>query len=70
MFGDTINTAARMEQTGMPGKIHISPDTAALLSAAGKDEWITSRDDGTLSLSLNQIYPLLSHAFAILFFAI
>ncbi len=40
-----MNTAARMESTGAPGKIQISQDTADLLVAAGKSHWLTARED-------------------------
>ena len=36
LFGDTMNTAARVESTGMPGRVQISKTTADFLAAAGK----------------------------------
>lgn len=46
LFGDTMNTAARMEQNGVRNKIHISQDTADRLVAGGKAKWVTQREDG------------------------
>jgi class 3 adenylate cyclase len=46
LFGDTMNTAARMEHTGLRDRIQVSQETADLLIAAGKLAWVTPRDDG------------------------
>ena len=45
LFGDTVNTAARLESTGDGNQIHISSATAELLTKFGKGHWIKERQD-------------------------
>jgi class 3 adenylate cyclase len=49
LFGDAMNTAARMEHTGSRDRIQMSQETADLIVAAGKATWITPREDGKCS---------------------
>jgi class 3 adenylate cyclase len=44
LFGDTMNTASRLETTGMPNRVHISTATMELLSEAGKAHWARPRE--------------------------
>jgi 3'5'-cyclic nucleotide phosphodiesterase/Adenylate and Guanylate cyclase catalytic domain len=45
LFGDTMNTASRIESTGVANRIHTSQETAELILDAGKGSWLTQRED-------------------------
>eukprot|EP00980_Cylindrotheca_fusiformis_P017801 scaffold5620_cov83-Cylindrotheca_fusiformis.AAC.1 len=48
LFGDTMNTAARMESTSARSRIQVSQVTAELLLAAGNSAWIAPRQNKIL----------------------
>ena len=45
LFGDSMNTAARIETTGIKGRIHLSQSTADALLAMGKEKWFYAREE-------------------------
>jgi class 3 adenylate cyclase len=45
LFGDTMNTTARIESSSQPGKIHISSEAAEFLVKDGKGDWLEKRVD-------------------------
>ena len=49
LFGDTMNTASRMESTGQAGKIQVSEVTANLIAKAGNHDWLIKRK-GTVTV--------------------
>lgn len=44
-----MNTASRMESTGLPNRIQVSQETADLLESAGKGGWLTQREDKVIA---------------------
>lgn len=55
LFGDTVNKASRIETSGMPGRIHLSKETADLLIARGKGHWVQKREDAVSLKGLGNV---------------
>ena len=61
LFGDTVNTAARMESTGQKGCIHASEQTAGHLIAMGKGNWVIPRVEKIYAKGKGKIHVLLAY---------
>jgi hypothetical protein len=62
LFGDTVNTAARMESLGIKSRIHISQETANLLVEAGKSRWVEPREELVTAKGKGQLQTYWLHA--------
>jgi len=55
LFGDTMNTASRIESTSSKNKIHVSQQAAELIKEAGKGSWIQPRGEPILAKGKGQL---------------
>jgi len=55
LFGDTMNTTARIESTCEVGRIQMSKETASHLVKSGKEQWITKREGGVMAKGKGQM---------------
>jgi class 3 adenylate cyclase len=61
LFGDTVNTAARMESTGQRDQIQLSATTADLVTKAGKGHWIRAREEKVLAKGKGELQTYWFH---------
>jgi hypothetical protein len=55
LFGDTMSTASKMESSGKAGRIHVSKETANLLIAGGKGDWLQETGETIVATGRGEI---------------
>ncbi|KAG2439339.1 hypothetical protein HXX76_004698 [Chlamydomonas incerta] len=56
LFGDTVNTASRLESTGVPGRVQIAEETYALLPDEERRTWVSRGPVEMKGKGLKQTY--------------
>lgn len=67
LFGDTVNTASRMESHGEPLKIHVSPFTKRLLDIMGG---FLLQERGEVSMKVREFFVIHRRCLHICVFAL
>lgn len=61
LFGDTMNTCARIESTGVCNKIQLSQETVDRLTVHGKGHWCQPRDDRVVAKGKGELITYWLH---------
>eukprot|EP00339_Tiarina_fusa_P009010 CAMPEP_0117058878 /NCGR_PEP_ID=MMETSP0472-20121206/40893_1 /TAXON_ID=693140 ORGANISM="Tiarina fusus, Strain LIS" /NCGR_SAMPLE_ID=MMETSP0472 /ASSEMBLY_ACC=CAM_ASM_000603 /LENGTH=805 /DNA_ID=CAMNT_0004776357 /DNA_START=1 /DNA_END=2418 /DNA_ORIENTATION=+ len=61
LFGDTVNTASRMESNGIPRKIQVSQTTADALILEGKESWLIPRKEKVVAKGKGEMQTYFLH---------
>ncbi len=56
-----MNTASRMETTGVINRIHISQETAKLLIAAKKGQWVVPQENRVMAKGKGEMVTYFLH---------
>lgn len=56
IFGDAVNTAARLESTGSGGRIHVSEEAAQQLMKSGKTAWLQKREGAVFAKGKGKLH--------------
>lgn len=64
LFGDTVNTASRMESTGVPRMIQVSQTTADSLILHGKAGWLSPRKEKIVAKGKGEMQTYFLHLHA------
>lgn len=55
LFGQTVNTASRMESTGVRSRIQVSQETRDRLVVHGKSDWLVPREESVFAKGIGEM---------------